>query len=189
MKLEYMILGLLEISPQTGYSIKKYLDTEGRFISARRPLSQIYTTLKKMAENKWVMFDEEHREGKPDLKMYHNTEIGRQVFMDYLHSPMLKSFRYRESDIYYRVMFSFLVKPEVILNHLKNELDFRKAQIAQFRIRDRSILSTHLSPAQLDEVNTTYEMLHTFGARAIDDYVDSLEEMVRFFKTRKNINN
>ena len=45
MKLEYMILGILKINPRTGYDMKKYLDTEGRFGRARAPLSQIYTTL------------------------------------------------------------------------------------------------------------------------------------------------
>ncbi len=66
MKLEYLILGILKINPRTGYDIKKYLDTEGRFGRARAPLSQIYTTLKRMLEKGWVLFEEEHREGKPE---------------------------------------------------------------------------------------------------------------------------
>ena len=101
MKLEFYILGLLKINPSTGYDIKKILDTEGRFGRKRAPLSQIYNTLKRMVENGWVRFEEEQREGKPDIKIYHNTPEGEQAFMEYLCSPIEPPFRFRESDILY----------------------------------------------------------------------------------------
>lgn len=185
MKLEYLVLGILKINPMTGYDIKKYLDTEGRFGRKRAPLSQIYTTLKRMVENEWVYFEEEHREGKPDIKIYHNTEAGEKVFMDYLCSPVDPPFRFRESDILYRMMFAFLVKPDVIIDQIQTELDFRKEQIAKFRHRDRKIHTETLSDEQLAYAQEIYEKLHGFGARAIDDFVLSLEEMIVFFEEQK----
>ena len=74
MKLEYYTLGLLEIKPLTGYDIKKFLDTEGRFGRKRAPLSQIYNTLKRMLEQEWVEFEEVKREGKPDVKIYQRED-------------------------------------------------------------------------------------------------------------------
>ncbi len=181
MKLEYFILGILTINPMTGYDIKKYLDTEGRFGRKRAPLSQIYNTLKRMVDNGWVTFEEEVREGKPDIKIYHNTEVGQETLLDYLHSPIEPSFRYRESDIFYRIMFAFLVESQVIIAQIQAELDFRKEQIAKFRPRDRTIHSENLSEDQLAYTQEIYEMLHSFGARGIDDYVRSLEETLEFF--------
>ena len=166
MKLEYMILGILTINPMTGYDMKKYLDTEGRFGRSRAPLSQIYNTLKRMLESGWVCFDEVQREGKPDVKIYQNTEAGEAAFMDYLHSPVEPSFRYWESDIRYRVLFSFMLEPEVVLEQVRVELAYRREQIATHRGRDRSIRSENLSPEQVAYAQEIYDMLHGFGARA-----------------------
>ncbi|WP_420630312.1 PadR family transcriptional regulator [Candidatus Leptofilum sp.] len=186
MKLEYLILGLLKMNPRTGYDIKKYLDTEGRFGRARAPLSQIYTTLKRMTHNSWVIFEEEVREGKPDAKIYHNTDIGEKVLIDYLHSPVEPSFRIWEGDILYRVIFAFLVEPEVILEKLRTELAFRQDQIAKFRNRDRTTDASALSKEQTAYAQEIYEMIHSNGAKSIDAYVLMLEEMIVFFEDRKN---
>jgi DNA-binding PadR family transcriptional regulator len=185
MKLEYFILGILKLRPSTGYDIKKFLDTEGRFARARTPLSQIYTTLKRMTEQGWVIFVEKQRQGKPDIKIYHNTEQGEEEFLAYLHSPIEHAFRFRENDVMLRAMYAFLVEPEVILEQLQAELDFRQKQIAKFRSRDRTVLSDTLSEEQLAYAQELGDMLHRFGARAIDDYVQSLEEMIAYFTNKK----
>ena len=185
MKLEYFILGWLEINPCTGYDIKKILDTEGRFDRKRAPLSQIYNTLKRMTENGWVYFEEEQRDGKPDIKIYHNTAEGEKVFLEFLCTPVEPPFRFRESDILYRVMFAFLVEPNVIIEHLQTELDYRRVQIAKFRPRDRTLHFENLSSEQLAYAQEIFDMLHGFGARSIDDFVSSLEEMIVYFEGRK----
>jgi DNA-binding PadR family transcriptional regulator len=185
MKLEYFILGLLTLNPSTGYDIKKSLDTDWRFARKRAPLSQIYTTLKRMVEQGWVYFEEDARDGKPNAKVYHNTEEGEKVFIEYLHSPIEPPFRFRESDIMYRMMFASLIGPEVILKHLHTEMDFRKRQIAEFRPRDRTMHSPGLSPDQLKLTQEIAEKLHQIGARSMDDFVSSLEEMIDFFESHQ----
>ncbi len=181
MKLEHFILGILTINPMTGYDIKKYLDTEGRFGRKRAPLSQIYNTLKRMVDNGWVIFEEEVRTGKPDIKIYHNTAAGQKVFMDYLQSPIELPFRFRESEITYRIMFAFLIEPQIIVDQIQAELDFRREQIATFRPRDRTIHSENLSEDQVAYAQEVYDMLHSFGARDIDNFVRMLEEALEFF--------
>jgi len=185
MKLEHLILGLLKIDPRTGYDIKKYLDTEGRFGRARAPLSQIYTTLKRMVENDWVIFEEKEREGKPNIKIYHNTTLGEQIFSDYLHSPLEPTFRFTESDLRYRAIFAFLVDPDVIISQVQVELDYRLEQIAQFRGRDRKIESSTLTEEQLTYTQEIFDMLHQSGARSIDLYVEILQEMLAFFENKR----
>ncbi len=182
MKLELIILGLLTVNPCTGYDIKKYLDTEGRFGAKTRPLSQIYTTLKHMAEAEYVDFEIQPREGKPDLKVYSITAIGRKKFMDYLHSPLKLVFRYRESDLYLRLMYAYLVEPEVIIRQLKRELAFRLEQISSFRNRNRTISSSLLTVEQVQLLNEVYEKMHEVGAKGIDDYVLFLQDLIAYFE-------
>lgn len=185
MKLEHLILGLLKIDPRTGYDIKKYLDTEGRFGRARAPLSQIYTTLKRMVENEWVTFEEVEREGKPDVKIYDNTTVGEQVFIDYLNSPLDPVFRFTESDLRYRMIFAFLLDTDVIISQIQTELDYRLEQIAQFRGRDLTLQSTVLTKAEIAYAQEIYNLLHLSGARSIDLYVETLQEMLTYFENKK----
>jgi DNA-binding PadR family transcriptional regulator len=188
-KLEYIILGLLTANPCTGYDIKKFLDTEARFGQSSRPLSQIYNTLKRMVANDWVEFEVIPRDRKPDLKVYHLTDQGRKYFIKFLHKPMKLSFRYRESELPIRVIYSYLVEPDVILDHLKRELNFRKEQIATFRNRDRTIKSSLLEPWQVELANEVFEILHLTGAKGIDDYVAMLETLIVYFENRQKMKN
>lgn len=187
-KLEYYILGLTIINPQTGYDVKKHLDAEGRFERARAPLSQIYTTLKRMAEKNLVTFVEEKRDGKPDLKIYSITPEGKGYLIDYLRSPLKPTFRFSESSIIFRMKYAFLVETDVIIKHIQDELDYRHKQIGKFRYRDRTIESMNLSPAELAYVQAISDEIHNYGAARMDLYVAHLQEMLTFFQNKKETN-
>lgn len=184
LKLEYHILGQLTISSKTGYEIKKYLDTEGRFERARAPLSQIYNTLKRMTENNLVTFEEERREGKPDLKVYSITPEGKDLLIEFLRSPQEMAFRYSESTIWFRIQYAFLIEQAVIIAHIQNELDFRQGQISQFRNRNRTIKSSLLSPSELTYVQAIADEIHNYGSDRMDVYVAHLKEMIVFFENQ-----
>ena len=184
-KLEHYILGLLILNPLTGYDIKKELDTEGRFERATAPLSQIYTTLKRMTEHGLVTYVEEKRDGKPDIKIYSITPEGSRVLIDYLRSPLKHTFRFNESNLFFRIRYAFLVEPEVILKHIQNELDFRQEQISKFRYRDRTIHSTILSAAELAYAQAISDEIHSYGADRMDVYVAHLQEIREFFENQK----
>ncbi|MCB8978263.1 MAG: PadR family transcriptional regulator [Ardenticatenaceae bacterium] len=182
MKLEHYILGLLTINPSTGYDIKKHLDTEGRFARRRAPLSQIYTTLKRMLENGLVTFEEERRDGKPDLKIYSFTAQGEQFLIDFLHSPIEYSFRYTESSVLFRIKHAYLVDTAVIIGQIRDELHFRQEQIHKFRHRDRTIHSHILSTPDLAYAQAIEDKLHGYGADRMDVFVSHLEKMAAFFE-------
>ena len=187
MKLELIILGLLTINPCTGYDIKKYLDSEGRFAMSSRPLSQIYNTLKRMVKKEWIEYELKSRKAKPDLKIYSLKPNGREYFIEYLKSPVELVFRYRESDIPTRILFSYLIEPEVMIKNLEAELNYRRDQIAQFRNRDRTVHSSLLLPDQVEMINEIFDKMHFLGAKGIDDYVVLLEDLIDYFEHRKNM--
>ena len=45
MKLEYILLGVLLTRRSTGYDLKRYMDTHGRFLRPNTQMSQVYRVL------------------------------------------------------------------------------------------------------------------------------------------------
>jgi PadR family transcriptional regulator, regulatory protein AphA len=87
MSLEHAILGFLNYRPYSGYDLKKFFDTSVRhFWPADQ--SQIYRTLSRMSENGWVEIEVIHQESRPDRKVYHITETGKQELRHWLVTPL-----------------------------------------------------------------------------------------------------
>ena len=183
MKLEYFILGLLQLKPMTGYDLKKFLDTEGRFIRRRTPLSQIYTTLSRMADDGLLTFQTQAQDGKPDRKIYSLTPEGKSSLMDWLTAPHEPSFRFQDRYLLGKISFAHNIDQTIILQHLKTELAYRKDQIAAFRERDRKFEISPDSNVDADRAHAVWELLHDYGAGAIDHYVTWLEQAIEFFES------
>lgn len=185
MKLEHFILGILKLKPRTGYEIKKLLDTEGRFIRPRTPLSQIYNTLKRMTDNGWVTFKIEAQDSKPDKKVYSVTAAGDSYFIDWLTTPHEPSFRFQDRELLGKLFFSCFVDTKIILEHLNIELEYRRMQIAVFRGRDRTVEIDPASGVDSACVQEMADLMHLYGAGAIDHYVTWLEKVIAIFKQRQ----
>ncbi len=86
MSLEYAILGFLNYHPYTGYDLKKIFDTSIRhFWPADQ--SQIYRTLSHLTEQGHVEMEKVPQEDRPDRKVYHITETGRNELLSWLCGP------------------------------------------------------------------------------------------------------
>jgi DNA-binding PadR family transcriptional regulator len=179
MKLEYFILGLLRLQPRTGYEIKTFIDTEGRFMRSSTPLSQIYTTLKRMTGEGWVEFADEQREGKPDLKIYSIAPLGEKAIREWLSEPHEPSFRFQDREFLGKLFFSFLIDKPTVLTHCYTELNYRKAQIAKFRGRDRTVPVAPGTNVSRARVQRLADLLHEYGKESIDQYVAWLEGFIQ----------
>jgi len=83
MSLEYIVLGFLEISPKTGYDIKRRFDRSvSGFWSADQ--SRIYRTLDKLRERGWVRQEVIPQSDRPDKKLHTITESGRKAFHSWM---------------------------------------------------------------------------------------------------------
>jgi PadR family transcriptional regulator, regulatory protein AphA len=77
MMLRYILLGLLDYKPMTGYELENWISVSaGNFWAAK--LSQIYTTLKTLEGEALVSSQIEEQTGKPDKRIYEITEAGRK---------------------------------------------------------------------------------------------------------------
>jgi len=87
MSLEYAILGFLQYKPISGYDMKKMFDASIKhFWSADQ--SQIYRTLNKLTNEGLIDMKLVIQDNKPNCKIYHITEKGKEEFLNWLNAPM-----------------------------------------------------------------------------------------------------
>ncbi|MGB9775779.1 MAG: PadR family transcriptional regulator [Anaerolineae bacterium] len=86
MSLPHAILGFLNYAPMTGYDLKKAFDTSVRhFWPADQ--AQIYRTLKELMHQGWVTVEVVPQEDRPNRKVYHITDAGREELRRWLRTP------------------------------------------------------------------------------------------------------
>jgi PadR family transcriptional regulator, regulatory protein AphA len=86
MSLEHAILGFLNYHPYTGYDLKKIFDSSIRhFWPADQ--SQIYRTLSRLSDQGFAAMEKVAQEDRPDRKLYHITDAGRDELRGWLLGP------------------------------------------------------------------------------------------------------
>jgi len=89
MSLEYAILGFLQYKPLSGYDLKAEFDFS---LQSSWPAdqSQIYRTLARLVEKKWIDTEVVKQSGRPDRKVYHITPKGREELLQWLGVPAVE---------------------------------------------------------------------------------------------------
>lgn len=178
MKLEHVLLGVLAVKPFHGYDLMKWFDVEGQFVRSNTHHSQIYRELGRMVRNGLVEFEVDPREGRPDAKVYRITEIGRDVLMEWVRSPYTPTSRFQDADFNTRFSFTVGLDVEAALMVVETELEYRRAQVAESRVRRRGYVGVDPIPGLDMERSARYgDHMHRFGADAVDRWMDWLEEM------------
>lgn len=171
MKLESILLGVLTRHPSTGYDLKKYLDTHGRFLRSNTQMSQVYRSLASMEERGWVEHTVDERPGATDAKTYRVTEEGHVVFLDWLTSPYSPPSRFTEPDLVARLAFAGFMTRQQLIDLLTVEVDTRTAEVARYRNRDRAIATDTSRGFDEDLDAVVGEWAHAYGAAAMDEHL------------------
>ena len=179
MKLETILLGVLLEHPRTGYDLKKYLDTHGRFLRSNTQMSQVYRSLGRMEQDGWVTHTVEPRPGAQDAKTYRVTEDGATVFLDWLTGPYTPPSRFQDPDLGARLAFAGFLTVEQLLRLVDVELDTRYSEITRYRFRDRHEDVDHDLDFDHALADGVAEWGHATGAAAMDAHVAALEELRR----------
>jgi PadR family transcriptional regulator AphA len=172
MKLEHILLGVLLTRPSTGYDLKRYMDTHGRFQRPNTTMSQVYRVLSAMEERGWVWHTVEPRPGAQDAKTYRVTDEGVTVFLDWLTTPYAPTtVLSRDPGFFGRLAFSGFLQVEQVIELLDREISARQLQIKRFRDRDRTLPQEPEIPFDADLHELIAEAAHQRGAQSMDDHV------------------
>ncbi|MFB7592449.1 PadR family transcriptional regulator [Streptomyces sp. NPDC056169] len=180
MKFEYVLLALISARPRSGFDLGRWVETEGQFLRSRAHHSQIYRLLGRMADDEWVAFEVDPREGRPDAKVYRLAPRGKEVLWEWVRSPYEPTSRFQDPDFLARFAFTAPLDRQAAIGLIDTELAYRRAQIARNRDRDRTLRFEdplpELDPALAQEI---FDDLHAYGASAVDSWVAWLEGIRR----------
>jgi PadR family transcriptional regulator AphA len=179
MKLENILLGVLLKNPSTGYDLKKYLDTSGRFLRSNTQMSQVYRSLAQMGRLGWVVHEVLPRAGAQDAKLYRVSEEGTTVFLDWLKGPYHPPSRLGDPELTTRLSFAGFLSAEEVVGLLDIELRERREQVARYRFRDRRLPVNPDLPFDAVLADAVGEWLHRSGVAAMDAHLAACEDLRR----------
>lgn len=120
-KSKYVMLGMLARMPQTGYTIKKWIENEYRYFW-QEGFGQIYPTLKELTAEGLAVSSENTETGNGRGQIiYRITDAGRKELSAWLREkPEIEKLRY---EILLKISFGEETEPEVLLGHLDDFIE------------------------------------------------------------------
>jgi len=86
---QWMLLGLLTQKPMHGYGLHQSFTAPSPLERVwHLGMSQMYKLLKELENLGYVEVRIEPQENRPDKKVYHVTPLGREAFLQWLHTPV-----------------------------------------------------------------------------------------------------
>ncbi|NJO82590.1 MAG: PadR family transcriptional regulator [Blastochloris sp.] len=131
MSLPHAILGLLTVTPMTGYDLKTqaFDNTIAHFWQADQ--AQIYRTLATMAESGWVESTLEIQEDRPNRKVYHITEAGREELRRWLN--LAQPLPVHREPFLIQLFFAGEMENAAILEHIERQRAAHQALLQQYQ--------------------------------------------------------
>ncbi len=127
-RLDVVVLGLLGSRPRTGYDVRKWLDRYGWSLGYTAQTSQIYRHLARLVDRGWATVSADPRAAGPDAKLYGLTPEGRMAFEEWVDSPYVPAERPMDPDFQVRMTFTRQRGPRALLELVRTELTYRRAQ-------------------------------------------------------------
>ena len=84
---EYLLLGLLAVSPSHGYDLHQQIERDLRYVW-RLSLSQVYNVLARLEDRGMIEGEVLEQEERPDRKLFRLTPQGEQHFKTWYESPV-----------------------------------------------------------------------------------------------------
>ena len=130
MSLDYAILGFLAYKPLSGYDLKKVFDNSiQHFWSADQ--GQIYRTLARLADQGFAEIEVVEGSQRPDRKVYHITEAGREELRRWLAGPV-HSHEPRSASLI-QVFFAGQLTNEQLLEKFEQVANESRAILSTYR--------------------------------------------------------
>ncbi|GCE08485.1 PadR family transcriptional regulator [Dictyobacter aurantiacus] len=115
-KSKYALLGMLSLSPMSGYTIKKTISRSlGHFWHESYP--QIYPTLKQLEAEGLTTSTMDKQEGRPDSLVYSLTERGWEELQRWLERPF--EYQVERHELLLKLFFAGIAPASLSIEHVR----------------------------------------------------------------------
>lgn len=129
MSLRHAILGFLALRPLTGYDLKRAFDTSVRhFWTADQ--AAIYRALTDLERDGFVAHERVEQTARPDRKVHHITDGGRDELDRWLRDAMPATTR--REPLLVKLFFAGALQPDVMRDIIAGELAHVEEELAAF---------------------------------------------------------
>lgn len=145
-KSKYAILGMLSLKPMSGYDIKKNIEQGiGNFWN--ESFSQIYPILKQLTADGLATVTVEKQDGKPYRNVYHITEQGMKLLIEWLDEPIIGHYPMR-IELLLKLFFAHNVDPCIMIAHVERFQSEMKTTLVEYYEVNKKLLAKQNSYGQ-----------------------------------------
>ena len=176
--IKYILLGLLDYQPMTGYDLKQTIDmSTAHFWHAYH--SQIYTTLRQMEKDGLVSSQLVQEDGQVDRRVYTIQPAGQQVLADWLNQTLTEMSPVKE-ELLVRLFFSARRDPQQVLTELRLQTELHQAKLAAYHAIDGKTGSLHCKETDsLARDQQFWQLTLDMGMRYEETYLAWLKDSIR----------
>lgn len=143
MTIEYALLGFLVQQPRHGYEIyQQLLAEDGLGLVWRLKQSQLYALLTKLEQQGYITATLEPQDARPPRKMLQLTAAGREVFLDWLRSPVPQGRKMR-LEFMAKLYFARLVEPAAVASLIDGQRDVCREWQASLQDQANALAKDH----------------------------------------------
>lgn len=154
-KTQFAILGILYVSPMSGYDIKKYIEKSIGYFWAEN-YGAIYPTLNQMHKGGLVTKHEQINNHGPNSKIYSITQLGQHTLLIWLNKKV-ESERIRD-ELLLKLFFGNLISIDENINHIKEEKN-QKQELLQQLITIENKLRTLIHQNDSRKQELSYKLM------------------------------
>ncbi len=188
----YGVLGLLAYwGPMSGYDLKRMFDHVLAPMWAAAH-SQVYNELRRMRELGWAEMEREEQEARPDRKVYHITQAGREALVAWQAQP--PTILQLRDELLLKITFGSFAQPEALANTLQAGIILHEQRLLQYR-QDSQRLPVRHQQRQAsgrpnpyvseDEEDIYFRLVSRFAIAFEKTYLEWLYETQAFLEGNK----
>lgn len=176
--IKYILLGFLNYQPMTGYDLKQTLDhSVSHFWHAYH--SQIYTTLRQMESDGWVVSEFFYAESQPDRRVYSLTDAGRAEFNGWLEQSLTEMSPIKE-ELLVRLFFSARRDKKSILAELYLQRELHQKKLNEYHGYTGDMIDKNVKTIpQLQSDAVFWRMTLNLGIHYEEMYVEWLNQTIQ----------
>ena len=175
MSLKHALLGFLSYQPMTGYDLKQHFDRSIYYFWNAK-LSQIYPTLNRMREDGLLTMDVDYQEDRPNRKVYHITETGREEMHRWLQEPVDVA-PVRDAFLI-KMFFGGKLEVEEMLAQLRRHLTLHQEQLAAYQEKVRMVMQQNVEATGMVREGIFWGLTLEMGIRYEQGWIEWCEEAI-----------